>query len=82
MVFSIQCRDYFAQFAKSLGRAELVCFIKLPLLHTQSMLTLSSASPLNGQAAELWSSDQEEFKKQVIKRHKLAVDDDDENLDF
>ena len=46
------------------------------------MLTLSSASPLNGQAAELWSSDQEEFKRQVFKRHKLADDDDDENLDF
>lgn len=44
------------------------------------MLTLSSASPLNGQAAELWSSDPEEFKKQVLKRHKLA-DDDDDNLD-
>jgi len=36
---------------------------------------------LNGQAAELWSSDPEEFKKQVLKRHKLA-DDDEENVDF
>ena len=81
MVFCIQCRNYFAQFAKSLGRAELVQFKKLPLRHRQRILTLSSGSPLNGQAAELWSSDPEEFKKQVLKRHKLA-DDDEENVDF
>ena len=35
------------------------------------MLTkfLSSASPLNGQAAELWDSDPAEFKRLVLARH-------------
>ena len=28
-----------------------------------------SASPLNGQAAELWDKDQEEFKRHVLARH-------------
>jgi ubiquitin-conjugating enzyme E2 C len=29
-----------------------------------------SASPLNGQAAELWDKDPDEFKRQVLARHK------------
>ena len=34
-----------------------------------------SASPLNGEAAELWDKDMELFKKKVLDRH---VDIDDE----
>lgn len=29
-----------------------------------------SASPLNGEAAELWDKDAEEFKKKVLGRHR------------
>lgn len=29
-----------------------------------------SASPLNGQAAELWDTDPEEYKKHVLARHR------------
>jgi ubiquitin-conjugating enzyme E2 C len=29
-----------------------------------------SASPLNGEAAELWDKDPEEFKKKVLGRHR------------
>ena len=32
-------------------------------------MTLCSASPLNGQAAELWDSDPTEFKRLVLARH-------------
>lgn len=35
----------------------------------------SSASPLNGEAAELWDKDMEEFKRKVLARHR-DVDDD------
>jgi len=31
---------------------------------------LASSSPLNGQAAELWDSDFEEYKRLVLARHK------------
>lgn len=43
------------------------------------MLTMcvNSASPLNGQAAELWDSDMEEFKRQVLARHRDLVDGED-----
>lgn len=34
-----------------------------------------SASPLNGEAAELWDKDMEEFKRKVVARHR-DVDDD------
>lgn len=30
---------------------------------------LSSASPLNGEAAILWDSNQEDFKRKVLARH-------------
>ena len=43
------------------------------------MLTVSaSASPLNGQAAELWDNDMEEFKRQVLARHQEMTDGIDE----
>ena len=35
----------------------------------------NSASPLNGEAAELWDKDMEEFKRKVLARHR-DVDDD------
>jgi ubiquitin-conjugating enzyme E2 C len=34
------------------------------------LLTVSSASPLNGEAAELWDKDADEFKKKVLARHR------------
>ena len=41
------------------------------------MLTewLNSASPLNGQAAELWDKDPSEFKRLVLARH-VELDDE------
>lgn len=39
------------------------------------MLTIRSASPLNGEAAELWDKDAEEFKRKVLGRHR-DVDDE------
>jgi ubiquitin-conjugating enzyme E2 C len=38
-------------------------------------LTISSASPLKGEAAELWDKDPEEFKKKVLGRHR-DIDDE------
>lgn len=35
-----------------------------------------SASPLNGQAAELWDTDMDEFKRQVLARHQDIGDGD------
>lgn len=36
---------------------------------------LSSSSPLNGEAAELWDKDPVLFKKKVMDRHKDIEDD-------
>lgn len=38
------------------------------------MLTEVSASPLNAQAAELWDTDKDEYKRLVLARH-VDVDD-------
>ena len=35
-----------------------------------------SASPLNGQAAELWDDDKKEFQRQVLLRHR-DIDDEE-----
>lgn len=35
-----------------------------------------SASPLNGEAAELWDKDQEEFKRKVLARHRDLSDEE------
>ena len=35
----------------------------------ESRLTVSSSSPLNGQAAELWDKDPVEYKRLVLARH-------------
>jgi len=50
--------------------------IQTVLLSLQSLLgEPNNASPLNGEAAELWDKDMELFKKKVLDRH---VDIDDE----
>ena len=36
---------------------------------------IHSASPLNGEAAELWDADATEFKRKVLARHR-DVDDE------
>jgi ubiquitin-conjugating enzyme E2 C len=36
---------------------------------------LNSASPLNGEAAELWDKDPATFKAKVLERHKDIGDD-------
>lgn len=36
---------------------------------------IRSASPLNAQAAELWDSNQEEFKRHVLARHQDLDDE-------
>jgi ubiquitin-conjugating enzyme E2 C len=37
---------------------------------------LSSASPLNGQAAELWDTNMDEFKRNVLARHQDLTDEE------
>ncbi|ETS75187.1 Ubiquitin-conjugating enzyme [Pestalotiopsis fici W106-1] len=50
--------------------------IQTVLLSLQSLLgEPNNASPLNGEAAELWDKDAEEFKRKVLGRHR-DVDDD------
>ncbi|KAH8701652.1 putative ubiquitin conjugating enzyme [Talaromyces proteolyticus] len=47
------------------------------LLSLQSLLgEPNNASPLNGQAAEFWDSNPEEFKRQVLARHRDIEDDE------
>lgn len=41
-------------------------------------LTISSSSPLNGEAARLWDSDAAEFQKKVLDRH-VDIEDDEED---
>lgn len=36
----------------------------------------NSSSPLNGQAAELWDNNPEEFKRHVLARHREIEDDE------
>ncbi|MCJ1372706.1 Ubiquitin-conjugating enzyme E2 11 [Loxospora ochrophaea] len=49
------------------------------LLSLQSLLgEPNNASPLNGQAAELWDSDPEEFKRLVLARHRDLEDEMEE----
>jgi ubiquitin-conjugating enzyme E2 C len=35
-----------------------------------------SASPLNGQAAELWDTNMDEFKRNVLARHQDLTDEE------
>ncbi|KAJ5902781.1 hypothetical protein N7495_003309 [Penicillium taxi] len=50
--------------------------VQTVLLSLQSLLgEPNNASPLNGQAAELWDTDQEEFKRKVLARH-LDLEDE------
>jgi len=47
------------------------------LLSLQSLLgEPNNASPLNGQAAELWDKDPEEYKRLVLARHRDLSDDE------
>lgn len=46
-----------------------------PLPLADARLSFPSASPLNGEAAELWDKDPKEFKAKVLGRHR-DVDDD------
>lgn len=49
------------------------------LLSLQSLLgEPNNASPLNGQAAELWDKDQEEYKRLVKARHQEPTDEGEE----
>jgi ubiquitin-protein ligase len=44
----------------------------------ESVLSLTfghSSSPLNGEAAELWDTNAEEFKKKVLGRHRDVEED-------
>ena len=36
-----------------------------------------SASPLNGEAAELWDKDMAEFKRKVMQRHRELEDEEE-----
>ncbi|KAG9826328.1 hypothetical protein KCU98_g11057, partial [Aureobasidium melanogenum] len=47
------------------------------LLSLQSLLgEPNNASPLNGQAAELWDTNMEEFKRNVLARHQDLTDEE------
>lgn len=41
---------------------------------------MSSASPLNGEAANLWDNDQAEFKKKVLARHQEPSELDEKDM--
>ena len=41
----------------------------------EANLTCRSASPLNGQAAELWDADKAEYQKLVLARHRDLEED-------
>jgi ubiquitin-conjugating enzyme E2 C len=45
------------------------------------MLIRYSASPLNGQAAELWDKDPVEYKKLVLSRHRDLAEEDGVGMD-
>ncbi|KAL2113727.1 hypothetical protein VUR80DRAFT_2696 [Thermomyces stellatus] len=50
--------------------------IQTVLLSLQSLLgEPNNASPLNGEAAELWDKDREEFKRKVLARHRDIEDE-------
>ncbi|OQE18328.1 hypothetical protein PENSTE_c018G02400 [Penicillium steckii] len=50
--------------------------VQTVLLSLQSLLgEPNNASPLNAQAAELWDNNQEEFKRQVLARHRDLDDE-------
>ena len=49
--------------------------VRYHLERGRALLISHSASPLNGEAAELWDKDPEEFKRKVVGRHR-EVDDE------
>ncbi|KIW02194.1 uncharacterized protein PV09_06351 [Verruconis gallopava] len=51
--------------------------VQTVLLSLQSLLgEPNNASPLNGEAAELWDKDQAEFKRKVLARHRDLTDEE------
>lgn len=44
-------------------------------LKTHNANTFYSSSPLNGEAAELWDQDTEEFQRKVTARHRDIEDE-------
>lgn len=48
----------------------------LRIYATRTDCSRNSSSPLNGQAAELWDNDFEEFKRNVLARHRDLTDED------
>ena len=48
-----------------------------PSLAYIGVLTPGSSSPLNGQAAEFWDNNMEEFKRQVLARHRELEDEEE-----
>jgi ubiquitin-protein ligase len=68
----IQHSDRSAKSAKFARRAKQVSFMRT---RERLLLTGNSASPLNGEAAELWDKDPVEFKRKVLGRHQ-DVDDE------
>jgi hypothetical protein len=68
---SVQHRNGVVEFAEFIGGAEQVR-ISIPKGETMGCVAnrCVSSSPLNGQAAELWDKDPEEYKRLVLARHK------------
>lgn len=70
----VQCSKRPAEFAELTWGAEQVSSQRCP--HEQLLLMKNrSASPLNGQAAEIWDSDPNEFKRLVLARHEDLTDE-------
>ena len=69
----LQCSECTTQRAESAGRAKQVSGdqgVGIESRRSQEANHLiHSASPLNGQAAELWNSDPAEYKRMVLARH-------------
>ena len=77
-----KCTECLAKSAESVGGAEQVRYTSLSLSSCwfKGMILMSdllSSSPLNGQAAEFWDNDPEEFKRQVLLRHRDLEDDEE-----
>ena len=59
------------------GRAKQVSGYMSLILGLGIFLTvMGSASPLNGQAAEWWDKDKEEFQRLVLSRHRDLTEDE------
>ena len=70
----IQHPNCVTKFAKPAWRAKQVSQI-VALIGDKDINIRNSASPLNGEAAELWDKDPAEFQKKVTARH-CDIDDE------